>query len=202
MAVIVNGAEQGAVFHSPFRVAPVKLTFELELDDGDSLMHLGDETQGFVAQVLSFIRFGQERPAFVACIRLHGKGGEGHHVDAIALFERLRVGVTQRKAQQARHADWAARCRAHPEHVVVAPFDVQVMVVAERVHDEVGAGSPVVYVAEDVELVDGQALDQVAQGDDEVVRAAGRDDRVDDDVEIGLLVVVLDGLVKQFLYYI
>ena len=177
-------------------MAPVKLAFELELDDGDSLMHLGDETQGFVAQVLSFIRFGQERPAFVACIRLHGKGGEGHHVDAIAFFERLRVGVSQRKAQQSCHADGTSCCCAHPQHVVVAPFDIQVVVVAERVHDEVGTGSPVVYVAEYVELVDGQTLDQVTQGDDEVVCTASRDDCVDDDVEIGLLVVVLNGFVE------
>ena len=73
------------------------------------------------------------------------------------------------------------------------------MVVAERVHNQVGTWSAVINVAEDVQTVDGQALDEVADGYDEMVGAARADDGLDDDVEVSLLVVVLRRLVQQFL---
>ena len=73
------------------------------------------------------------------------------------------------------------------------------MVAAKRVHDEVRAGAAVENVAQDVKAVDGQALDEAAEGHDEVVRAAGGDDGVDNHVEVGLLVVVLERLVEELL---
>ena len=56
-----------------------------------------------------------------------------------------------------------------------------------------------ILVADDVQQVDRQALDQVADGDDEVIGPAGRDDRVDDLVHIGGLVRLVARLVEQFL---
>ena len=85
---------------------------------------------------------------------------------------------------------------------MVAPLDVDVVEVAERVHDEVCARTAVVDIAEDVQAVDGQALDEIAEGDDEVVGAARADDGADDDVEVGLLVVVVGTLVQQLFYNI
>ena len=85
---------------------------------------------------------------------------------------------------------------------MVAPLDVDVVEVAERVHNKVCARTAVVNVAEDVQAVNGQALDEIAEGDDEVVGAARADDGADDDVEVGLLVVVVGTLVQQLFYNI
>ena len=60
-------------------------------------------------------------------------------------------------------------------------------------------GPSVEDVAEDVKLVDGQPLDDVADGYDEVVGTAGVDNGVDDALYVGCLVDVLATLVEQFL---
>ncbi len=73
------------------------------------------------------------------------------------------------------------------------------MVGLHRVEDEVRSRTTVVDVAEDMQLVDGQAVDHVADGDDEVVGAPRGDDGVDDGAHVGGLVHILGVLVQQFL---
>ena len=70
----------------------------------------------------------------------------------------------------------------------------------ERVHDDVCPGSAVEDVSEDVQLVDGEALNDVAESDDEVVGALSGDDGVDDTVDVCRLVHVVGAFVQQFLY--
>ena len=62
-----------------------------------------------------------------------------------------------------------------------------------------GTRAPVVDVAEDMELVDGQALDDVGDGYDEIVGATRGDDGVDNDIDVGGLVVVVGTLMKELL---
>ena len=73
------------------------------------------------------------------------------------------------------------------------------MVLAQGVHDLVRTWASVVDVAEDMQLVDSEALDDVTDGHDEVVGATRRDDGVDDDADIGCLVAVTQTLVEQLL---
>ena len=178
----------------------VKLPLQFKLDDGHGLVHLSDEAYRLLVVCVSPIfYFGDKRRVGAVFVRLHGKGCQRHHVDAVALLKCLRVGVAQRKAQHACNTGLVSSGGSHPQNVVVAPLDVQMMVVAERVHNQVGTWSAVINVAEDVQTVDGQALDEVADGYDEMADAARADDGLDDDVEVSLLVVVLRRLVQQFL---
>ena len=62
------------------------------------------------------------------------------------------------------------------------------------------AWSAVVHVAENMEIVDGEALNDVADGYDKVVSRAGGDDGIGDGRDIGCLVHVIGALVQQFLY--
>ena len=73
------------------------------------------------------------------------------------------------------------------------------MVLPERVHNLVGTGASIVDVAEDMQLVDGQPLDHVADRADEVVCPSCRDDGVYDDGYVGGLVLVVGTLMQQFL---
>ena len=50
-----------------------------------------------------------------------------------------------------------------------------------------------------MKLVDGKALDDIAQGDDEIVGSAGRYDSVHDSCYIFCLVIIVGALVEQFL---
>lgn len=82
---------------------------------------------------------------------------------------------------------------------MVSPLDVEVMIVAKRVHDDVRTRSAVVDIAHDVQGVDRQPLDKVAHGYDEVVCPLGGDDRADDHIDIGMLVGLYGRFVQQLL---
>ena len=73
------------------------------------------------------------------------------------------------------------------------------MIVAQRVYDDMGTRSTVVDVAEDVELVDGQALDNVGYRNDKIIGTACGDDSIDDSIDIGCLIAILGALVQQLL---
>ena len=166
-------------------------------------MHLRHEANLLLVGVFAAVLESRlENFARVVGIGFHGKGGQGHHVDTISFLKRLRVGIAQAEAQDAGDATEVARRRSHPQDVVVAPLDVDVVEVAERVHDKVCARTAVVDIAEDVQAVDGQALDEIAEGYDEMVSAARTNDGADDDVEVGLLVVVVGTFVQQLFYNI
>ena len=74
------------------------------------------------------------------------------------------------------------------------------MVGEQTVHNLGRAAAAVEDVAEDVQLVDAQALYQVADGADEFISPSGGHDGLDDAVEVGLFVIVLRRLMQQLLY--
>ena len=73
------------------------------------------------------------------------------------------------------------------------------MVIAEDVHDVVRTMSAVEDVAQDVERIDGESLDQVTECNDEGIGTAGADDGIDNHFRICLLVRQHGILVQQFL---
>ena len=73
------------------------------------------------------------------------------------------------------------------------------MILLQGVENDVCALSSVVDVAEDMQLVDGQSLDDVTDGYDEVVSASCGDNRIDNATNIGCLVYVISAFVHQFL---
>ena len=73
------------------------------------------------------------------------------------------------------------------------------MVTGQDVEDGVGTGTSVINVTKDVELVDDEALDDVADGDDKLVGAANLDDRGDDRSHIVDFVLRVGMLMEQLL---
>ena len=69
---------------------------------------------------------------------------------------------------------------------MVAPLHIDVGVGEELVHDELGRRPAVVHVADEVELVDDEVLDERAQGLQEGRALAGGDETFDDRLAIGL----------------
>ena len=82
---------------------------------------------------------------------------------------------------------------------MIAPLYVPRVILTEGVHNLMRASSAVVDIAEDMQLVDGQTLNDVTDGADKVVGAPCRDDGIHDDGHIGGLVDVVGTLMKQFL---
>ena len=50
---------------------------------------------------------------------------------------------------------------------MVAPRDIPVVIVLEHVHDLVRTGTTVIDVTENMKLVDGEALDDICNSDDD-----------------------------------
>ena len=157
--------------HAVFGVAEDFLPLELLAEDVDGL-------QG------GLFRVGGR-------IVLEGKDGQGPKGNAVTVFENAGRMVLEVDADDVGAAGPVAAGGPHPEHVVVAPLNVQAVVIQQKVDDAVGLPAPVVDVADDMKVVDGQALDERGQGFDELVPVFQGQDGVIYFFMITKLVVVL-----------
>ena len=195
----IDQVQEVAVVHPEFGIAVDHEFLLLELDDGDGLVQFGDQGQLRFGEGFVFVLPRAEKRTGVVGVGFHREGGQRQEVDAVAVFQGGKVRIAETHAQDIGHAGTAARSRTHPDDVVVAPLDIVVVIVAQGLHDQVCARAAVVDVADDVERVDDQPVDDIADGGDEVVRPAGGDDRVDDRHHVAALVlIVLDPFVKEF----
>ena len=85
---------------------------------------------------------------------------------------------------------------------MVAPLNVDGMVLLQHIHNDMRAGASVVNVAHDVEMVNDHSLDQVAERADKLRCPSDLDDRMDDLVVVRFLVLHLLLLRDQFLDHI
>ena len=112
--------------HVPFGVTSYGLSFEFELDDGDRFVHLRHQL-GRTRQTRVVIEiFRLPDCAGVIAIDGHGEVRQGEQVDAVALFERLDVRITDTHAQHGSQERHVTRHGTHPFYIVVAPLDVVV----------------------------------------------------------------------------
>ncbi len=82
---------------------------------------------------------------------------------------------------------------------MVAPLDIKTLIHAKSVHDKVSSWAAVEDIAKDVQLVDAQTLDHIAERNDKIVGLPRRDDGLYDATEIGVLVIVSRRFMKKFL---
>ena len=162
-------------------------------------MHARNQAARLLGDGVVGIDFGLECFTIVVAVGLHSEGSQWHEVDAVAVFQSGHVAVAQGDAQHVGDASLAAGGGTHPQRVVVAPLEVELAVVHQRVHNKVCTRAAVVHVAQDVQLVDTQSLNHVAHGHDERVGLTGGDDGLNDAVEVGLLIVVAGRFVQQLL---
>lgn len=174
--------------------------FEFELDDGHSLVHLGRERHCFRAvERAVVVDLRAEHFAGIVAVGVHGERGKRQQVDAITLFESGQFAVTQRDAEHVGDVAVVAGAGSHPEHVVVSPGDVEILISGQSLHDQMRTGAAVVDVAEDVEEVDAETLDHVADGDYKLARLSAGYDGLHDARVIHLLALSRGGFVEKFL---
>jgi len=196
--LIVDSREEHAVLHLPLRTAAEDGGLLLELNHGDGLVHLGREQLGFLVHLIARQQLGHELLAGIILISLEGEGGQRHEVDAV-LLDGGEVGITQRETQHIADTGIIASRSAHPQDVVIAPLDIPRVILAQGVHDDVGTRTAIVDVAKDMQLVDGQTLDDVTDGADEIIGTTGRNNGVDNDADVSGLVDIGEALVEQLL---
>ena len=165
-------------------------------------MHLCEQIAVDAFGGASRLDFGCEYRAGIVAIGFHGERDERHEIDSVAVFESLHVAVAQRYPQDIGDAGIVAGGRAHPEGVVVAPLDIEILVLCQRVHYQMSAGAAVIDIAQNVELVDGQTLYDITDGYDERPGLTGRDYRLYDAVIVELLAFARGSFMEKFLDYI
>ena len=177
------------------------LSLHLELYHSNSLVHLGGKALGLlvVDVAASSACLWHKGCTRIVGIMLHGKGGQRDEVDAVALFQCGEIGIAQRQTDDIADADGIACTGTHPEHVVVAPLQVPMLIAAQQVQNEVCTGATVIDIAQHMEQVDDETLNHVGDGNDEVVSPTCGNDGLDNPVDIGCLIHIIGTLMKQFL---
>ena len=198
MLIVVYGAKHAAVGHLPLGVAKEYLGLGLELQHGYGLVHLGGELLGLIVHRVARKQLGHELKTRVVAIYIEREGGQRNKVYAV-LLDGAEVGIAQAKAQHIADAGIVAGRGSHPQNIVVAPLYVPRVVLAQGVHDDMRTRAAVVDVAKNMQLVDGQALDDVTDGADEIIGTTSRYDGVYDYAYIGSLIVVAKALVQKLL---
>ena len=179
--------EETTILHLPLRATLEDGCFLLELDDGNSLVHLGSQLTSLLVHRVAWEDLGEKLLAGVVLIGLEGKGGQRYEVDAV-LLDRREVGIAQTESQHITDTGVITSRSTHPEDIVVAPLDIPRVILAQCVHDDMGSWTTIVDVAQDMQLVDGQTLDDVTDGHDEIIGTTCGDDGINDHTDIGSLV--------------
>ena len=109
--------------------------------------------------------------------------------DGVAALQDTDVVVTHIVPHHVGDAGVAAAGCTHPEDVVVAPLDIQGVIIHQEVDDLVRVGTSVKQVTDDMEMIHCEALDQIRQCLNELIAVLDPDDGVQDALVICLLVV-------------
>ena len=219
---VVYAGEHIPVRHLVLRPAGYYLPLQLEQDHGDGLVHPGGQQLVLLA-VPGLVAVGEldgELLDVAVLIDLVGKhrqdpGPEyrripvcdvaehrqGQKVYAVGVFQHIHVVILYAVLYGDGHAHRAAGCRAHPQHVVVAPLYVHAVVAHEVVQNYVGVGAAVEYVADYVQGIHGHALYEGAQLRYESIRHAGVYYGADYVVVIGMFVVLVLWI-EKLLHYV
>ena len=167
----INVVQNPTALHAVFRMAAEQLPFELELQNGGGLVH-ARQLHLVLVQLLAVVA-RQKRLARVIRIVGGGQRRQRAQRNAVADLERFQIAVFHGGHDHLRDASLRERRRAHPRDVVVAPLHIDLMVVFQRVHNQIGARPAVKDIADDVQPVDGQRLNHVAERDNHRVGLPG-----------------------------
>ena len=88
----------------------------------------------------------------------------------------MQVVIQNRVCKYVCYADGRSSCGSHPEHIMVAPLDIHLVVFHECFHYDIRSGTTIKDVSNNVESVDDEAFNDITDSDDKVLRFANLDD--------------------------
>ena len=192
--------QQLPVAHSKLRTAVYNFGFQLELDDSDRLMHLCYQAQSLLIVIaVGEIHLRHKNSTRIICISIHGESCQRQQIDSITVFKSTQIAITHGHTYHIGYATIIAGSGSHPQNIMVAPLNVEVMIIAQSIHDDVCSGTTVVYIAYDMKRINRQPLNQITHGYNKVIRPLGRDNGTDNDIDISMLVGLDSRLMQQLL---
>ena len=177
---IVHIGQHHTVIHLIFRVAPYHGALHLKLDNSNGLVHLG--CQAGVHCVINILvqDFGHEPGTGVILVYLGREHGQGAQVDAVAVLQYVKTVVADCNAQHIADTCQIACRGSHPGNIMVPPLHVHIMETHQLIHDDIRPWAPVIYVPNNMQIINGKVLDQMTQRNDELVRNTVINDGMDD----------------------
>ena len=143
--------QEVTILHPILRVASDELVLELELYDGDRLVHLPHKENALlIVGLISITKLGGKGRTRILTIDLHREARQRKHVDPVAILQRREVCIAQGDTNSVGHAGSVPDSSTHPEHIVIPPLDIYIMIGQELVHDELGTWTSVEDVTDDV----------------------------------------------------
>ena len=140
--------------------------------------------------------------AGIVLIYIHGERGQRDHVDPVSILQYIQIIITDAVTDHSGDTGLLSRRCSHPHHVMISPLDIQRVIFAETLHNEMGTRSSVINIAENMKMVHDQPLDQLCKGNDEVLRPAYLNNGIDNRIVIGFFVQHLRFFRDQFFDHI
>ena len=142
MGTPVDAAQIIPPLHLEIRVAVDDLTFQLEHEDGDGLVHHSAAVEhSSRIGATGGVRVGHPDGKVILAIELLRHALQVPQIDAVAILQHAMVMVGQRSFKYRTDADGTAGGSTHPHHVMVAPLDIHVMVAHQQIQNNVRAGA-------------------------------------------------------------
>ena len=169
--VEINLVKQAATVHFKIGVAQNHLPFKLEHNH-------------------QTCKFGGAKRIFFG-IKIRRKNCQRAKTDTVAALQNVCVVVVQRIAHDRRDTNFTAESRAHPNHVMIAPLNIEFFgIIHQKIQNRVGTVSPVEEVADQMQAVNCQPLYQRRQRLNKIRAAVYLDNRTQKFFVVNFLRVV------------
>ena len=143
--------QQFTICHSKLRTAVDDLGFQLKLDNSDRLVHLSNQAQRFlIIMSIGKIHFRHENGARIISVSIHSKGSKRQQIDSVTVFKCSQITISHRHTYHIGYATVIAGSGAHPQNIVIAPLNIEIMIIAQGIHNDMRSRSAIIDVAYDM----------------------------------------------------
>ncbi|MBR8707062.1 hypothetical protein IX324_002879 [Bacteroides pyogenes] len=166
--------QQFSIFHAELRTTIDNSSLQFKLDNGDSFMHLSNQAYClFIVRCIGKTHFRSKYRTWIIGVSIHGECGQRKQVDTISVFKRRQIAVTHRNTNYIRNTTVIPRCGSHPKNIMISPLNVEIMIIAQSVHNNVRPRATVINVSYNMQRINRQPLNQVAHRNDKIIRPPG-----------------------------
>ena len=198
--LIVDLIQQKSVRHMEFRTTHHQLTFQFKLNNGNGLVHLNFHFFFHLADAVIFTlhMLNGKKRAWIIPVNSIGKVCQRHQIDTIIIFQRVQVAITGTDTDHIGNAGRMAAGCSHPEHIMIAPLDINRMIGHQLVHDCSRSRSSVENITHNMQMIHNQTLDQIAHSHNKFLSTVDADDRIDNLIIISFFIQNIFSFVEQF----
>ena len=113
--------------------------------------------------------------AWIITIGFGSKHGQWTQIDAITIFQKVKIVIADTPAQHACHTGLITGHCAHPGDIVVSPLDIHFVKAAQFFHDAVSMRSPVIDIPQNMQPVHSAFFDQYTKLGNKGIGGSGGD---------------------------